>query len=72
MDPQTSVKTSAKKQVLQWKSDGSSDTQVTMGQLVEVRYDDDVWYKGKFNAETEEWFDKKTSINFPDDDVRLS
>ena len=27
----------------------SSDTQVTMGQLVEVRYDDDVWYKG------EEW-----------------
>ena len=51
-----------------------------IGQRVEVRYDDDVWYKGtliEFNKSTNEWvaqFDvdgEKTSIQFPDEDIRV-
>ena len=47
---------------------------------MEVRYDDNVWYKGKlteFNAESNEWIaqfysdGENTSIKFPDEDVRL-
>ena len=58
----------------------AKNTQVIIGQEVEVRYDDNVWYKGKlieFNAETNEWIaqfysdGENTSIKFPDEDVRL-
>ena len=34
---------------------GKGDAQVTICQVVEVRNDDNVWYKGKLNAETDEW-----------------
>ena len=36
----------------------AKSAQVTIGQEVEVRYDDNVWYKGKLielNEETDEW-----------------
>ena len=51
-----------------------------IGQRVEVRYDDDVWYKGtlaNFDLDSGEWlvrFDddnETTSVKFPDEDVRL-
>ena len=51
-----------------------------IGQRVEVKYDDNVWYAGtltEFNATTGEWvavFDSDgdtTIISFPDEDVRL-
>ena len=47
---------------------------------MEVKYDDNIWYKGtlvEYHKQTGEWvalFDadgEKTSINFPDGDVRL-
>ena len=34
------------------------NTQVIIGEEVEVRYDDNVWYKGKlieYNEDTDEW-----------------
>ena len=55
-------------------------SKIKIGQRVEVKYDDDVWYKGtlvEYHKDTDEWvalFDAdgaKTSINFPDEDVRL-
>ena len=44
---------------------------------MEVKYDDDVWYKGtlvEYHKVTDEWvalFDADGAINFPDEDVRL-
>ena len=59
------------------KSDGSN-TQVTIGQIVEVRYDNGVWYKGKlieFSAVIEEWITQFDSdgelLSFFDEDVHL-
>ena len=53
---------------------------IQVGQRVEVKYDDGVWYKGtliEFRKKANKWiaqFDmdgEKTSIKFPDEDVRL-
>ena len=53
---------------------------IRVGQRVEVKYDDGIWYKGKlieFHKQTDEWiaqFDidgDKTAIKFPDEEVRL-
>ena len=53
---------------------------IQVGQRVEVKYDDGVWYKGtliEFHKKANKWiaqFDmdgEKTSIKFPDEDVRL-
>ena len=53
---------------------------IIVGQKVEVKYDDDIWYKEKlieYHKKADEWtaqFDidgKKTSIKFPDGDVHL-
>lgn len=69
LDPLTSVETSK-----------SISTKIKIGQRVEVKYDDNIWYKGtlvEYHKQTGEWvalFDadgEKTSINFPDGDVRL-
>ena len=51
-----------------------------IGQRVEVRYDDNIWYKGtlvEFINSTNEWIaqfdidEAKTTIKFPDEDVRV-
>ena len=58
----------------------SKQSKVKIGQQVEVKYDDDVWYKGtlvEYDNATDEWvalFDEdgdQTKIKFPDEDVRM-
>ena len=62
------------------KSNKITGTFKGIGQRVQVRYNDGVWYKGaliEFNTKTGDWMarfdvdDEVTTIKFPDKDVRL-
>ena len=63
-----------------FRSKQSKQSKVKIGQRVEVKYDNDVWYKGtlvEYDNATDEWvalFDEdgdQTKIKFPDEDVRM-